>query len=373
MKILHFGSLSPHAGGPAMSTASSIRGIKALGHIAEIVCSAPYQEESVDKTILLHKVRFSPYHPFLTQRALQQLGEFDLYHIQGCWLYGGHVLSAFARKTRKPYVITLRGMLYPQALAKSALKKHLAMLFYQANDLEHAACIQATCQEEAIFYHNLGFHNPVAIIPNAIELPEELPPAVQPKNIFRIGYLGRLHPRKNVERLLYVLADPQMQQTKSELLIIGSGDQQYEAFLRSEVMRLHLDNVRFAGFLQGKSKREALRSLSVLVVPSDFENFGNIVPECLEQGVPVVASRGMPWQELETFHCGRWCQNDVKKLTQVLAEIQQLFPEEREEMGRRGQKLLQERYALPKIAKEIEHMYQWVLGQAEKPDFIVTC
>ena len=370
MKILHFGSLSPHVGGPAMSTASSIRGIKALGHIAEIVCSAPYQEESVDKTILLHKVRFSPYHPFLTQRALQQLREFDLYHIQGCWLYGGHVLSAFARKTRKPYVITLRGMLYPQALLKGAWKKRFALWLYQANDLKHAACIQATCQEEADYYRQLGFRNPVAVIPNAFELPSELPQPVLQDGIFRIGYLGRIHPRKHIERLLHVLATDVMRQRAAELLIIGSGDQEYEKFLRKEAGRLQLNNVRFVGFLQGAKKREALRTLSVLAVPSDFENFGNIIPEALVQGIPVVASLGTPWQELEEFQCGRWCSNDVETLTEKLNELACLSPAERSAMGVRGQQLLKERYELSKIAAKLEAMYQWLLGMGKQPVFV---
>ena len=190
MNFLHFGSLNPLSGGPAMSTALSIRGIKMRGHVAELWGPPLGQEMPVDDTIVRHEVALSLWHPYLTQRSLRESGEFDLYHIQGCWMYGGHAMSCFARRTGKPYVITLRGMLYPQALAKAVWKKRLALWLYQTNDLKHAACIQATCQEEANYYRQLGFRNPVAVIPNAIELSPELPKVVQPEDIFRVGYLA---------------------------------------------------------------------------------------------------------------------------------------------------------------------------------------
>ena len=50
--------------------------------------------------------------------------------------------------------------------------------------------------------------------------------------------------------------------------------------------------MRFTGFLVGEEKDKAITELSVLVVPSDFENFGNIVSEALVRGVPVIASKG---------------------------------------------------------------------------------
>lgn len=51
--------------------------------------------------------------------------------------------------------------------------------------------------------------------------------------------------------------------------------------------------------MAGVEKDNAISSLTYLAVPSDFENFGNIVTEALVRGIPVIASKGMPWQELE--------------------------------------------------------------------------
>lgn len=67
----------------------------------------------------------------------------------------------------------------------------------------------------------------------------------------------------------------------AELLIIGGGDATYETFLKNEVKRLGLQNVKFTGFLSGKEKDEAIAFLSVLAMPSEFENFGNVILEGL--------------------------------------------------------------------------------------------
>ena len=78
----------------------------------------------------------------------------------------------------------------------------------------------------------------------------------QKNDTIRIGYLGRLHERKRVERLIYALdyLKDKIDDIKLELIIIGADDIKYEIFLKSEVRRLGLNNVIFTGFLKGEEK-----------------------------------------------------------------------------------------------------------------------
>lgn len=250
--------------------------------------------------------------------TLKHLHMYDLYHVQGLWQYLGHSVATFAHKHQKPYLITLRGMMYPQAMAHSSFVKRISLALYQRNDLQCAACIQATCIEEMNYYRQLGFTNPVAVLPNPIETTDIIDRPIRRSNHLRFGYLGRVHPRKRIERLIYAFDALRNELNDVELLIIGADDKQYEEFLRKEVERLHLKNVRFTGFLTGKEKDEAIMSLSYLVVPSDFENFGNIVTEALVRGVPVIASKGMPWKDLEDYHCGWWVDNDQDTINRTI-------------------------------------------------------
>ncbi len=155
------------------------------------------------------------------------------------------------------------------------------------------------------------------------------------------------------------------------MLIIGADDKQYEAFLHDEVKRLQLEsNVRFTGFLTGKEKDEAIMSLSYLAVPSDFENFGNIVTEALVRGVPVIASKGMPWQELETYNCGWWIDNDQETINQTLLEAVSLPEEKRIQMGINGKNLIRAEYSVPTLGEKMKRLYEWVLNGGEKPEFV---
>ena len=155
-----------------------------------------------------------------------------------------------------------------------------------------------------------------------------------------------------------------------ELVIIGSGDKSYEKFLYDEAKRLKLSNVRFTGFLVGEEKDKAITELSVLVVPSDFENFGNIVSEALVRGVPVIASKGTPWKELESYNCGWWINNDQDTITQTILKAYNVGKDIRFNMGMNGKSLMCNNYSVDVLGAKMKSLYEWVLGQASKPDFV---
>lgn len=376
MHVLHSGSLDVKSGGPALSTYLTIKGLIENGVKTEVIMPPlSGNGKLVNDGVTIHyttpitNARFG-YMPRLPQ-TLKNLQPYDLYHVQGIWQYLGHSVATFARKQHKPYVLTLRGMLYPQALAHSAMIKKISLALYQHKDLQQAACIQATCIDEMKHYHALGFNNPVAVLPNPIDTQGIIDrPACQPDRM-RIGYLGRIHPRKRIERLIYAFKALHHELKDAELLIIGADDKQYEAFLHDEVKRLQLEsNVRFTGFLTGKEKDEAIMSLSYLAVPSDFENFGNIVTEALVRGVPVIASKGMPWQELEIYNCGWWIDNNQESINNTLLEAIRLPEAERQQMGRNGKELIRKEYAVPTLGAKMKQLYEWIINGGEKPDFV---
>lgn len=110
--------------------------------------------------------------------------------------------------------------------------------------------------------------------------------------------------------------------------------------------------------------------LSYLIVPSDFENFGNIITEAMVHGIPVIASKGTPWQELNMHHCGWWVDNDVDTLAATIREALALSEEERIAMGKRGQQLVKENYSVEMVALKMKELYEWILYGGEKPEFV---
>ena len=374
MKVIHSGTLDVEYGGPALSTYLTIKGLEHNCVDVELLMS-PLCDSS---RLIANDVDICYTGKILNRRSgyiynvdkiLKQVNA-DIFHIQGLWLYLNHATARYARKIGTPYVVTLRGMLYPQALEASAFIKKVSLALYQRKDLQKAACVQATCIDEMNYYRELGFSNPVAIIPNPIDTSNLLDREIPPKPIFQLGYLGRIHPRKRVERLIYAMNDLRQQFNNIELLIIGSGDKAYEKYLHDEVKRLNLSNVKFAGFLSGVKKDKAITGLSLLVVPSDFENFGNIVTEALVRGVPVVASKGMPWKELETYRCGWWIDNDQDTITKTIVEAYLAGELKRKEMGMNGKQLMLNHYSVDVLGAKMKSLYAWILGNGTKPDFV---
>lgn len=375
MHILHSGSLDVKSGGPALSTYLTIKGLEK----ADVDTAIIMPPLGIEGKLIANDVDIYYTAPITNARlgympgvsdTLKKLPPYDLYHIQGLWQWLGHSVAAYARRNNRPYVMTLRGMLYPQALAHSAWIKKFSLALYQRKDLQRAACIQATCVEEMKYYRDLGFTNPIAILPNPIETAEIIDRPIPQNTRLRIGYLGRVHPRKRIERLIYAFDAMRKELCDAELLIIGADDKSYEEFLRKEVERLHLNNVRFTGFLTGQEKDEAIMSLSYLVVPSDFENFGNIVTEALVRGVPVIASKGTPWQVLERYHCGLWIDNSQSSINQAIYQAINTSTEDRLAMGMNGKQLMKENYSVEVLGLKMKRLYTWILNGGEKPEFV---
>jgi hypothetical protein len=88
------------------------------------------------------------------------------------------------------------------------------------------------------------------------------------------------------------------------------------------------------------------------------------------RGVPVIASKGMPWKELEEYHCGWWIDNDQETINRTLLKAINLSSVERIEMGMNGKRLMQERYSVGILGRKMKQLYEWILYGGEKPDFV---
>lgn len=296
---------------------------------------------------------------------------YDLYHTNGMWMHCNHITCTVAREKQKPYIITPHGMLYPQALTRSAWKKKLLLISGGVDkDLRLADCIHCTCKEEMNHYRALGYKNPVAVIPNPVPIPSFIKELQNDRSVKRIGFLGRLHPRKNVEALIDAWIELGDKARQAKLVIMGKGDDDYEQHLKNIVRSHSLSNVEFAGFVTGREKFERLASLTALCVPSDFENFGMIVTEALSVGTPVIASLGTPWQELNTEHCGFWVQNDADTLAEAIKSVLELPADEISRMGENGKQLVTEKYQDTQVASMMAQLYGWIISGGEKPEFV---
>ena len=378
-------------GGPSTCTLDLLEGLYDIGVQVDLLSSKPVDATTSNKDAVLGEGR--PWIKLLECDYRTPLGlsknmdeflkemEYELYHANTLWLYTTHATCQYARKMGKPYMLSTHGMLYPSALKISGWKKKLMGAVWYYKDIMRATCIHTTCQQEMEYVRAYGYKGPIAIIPNPVVLPKEVSLKfidenqkyrIQSKK--KIGFLGRLHPIKKVENIIYAMA--LLNEDESKLLsfqVMGKFDKSYEAFLRAEAKRLNLeDSVTFVGFVSGLEKYERLSQISALMVPSEQENFGMIVPEALICGTPVYASLGTPWSELTEHNCGWWKDNEPETIVQVIREILYMDNSEIRAMGVRGRQLMEEKYEQHKVAMMMRDLYFWLLTGNNKPKFVYT-
>ena len=295
----------------------------------------------------------------------------SLIHNNGLWQPVNHWTASTARRYGIPLVVQPHGMLEPWALQHKALKKRLGMALFQRRDLETAKVLVATSAGEYRNLRHLGLTQPVAVIPNGIDLTAAGGPKVDRPRATGdriVLFLSRVHKVKGLTNLVQAWA--QVQPTGWRLQIAGPDEGGHLAeVLRAAQAVGVAGSIDYLGEVDGVRKTEVYHNADLFVLPTFSENFGVVVAEALSHGLPVITTRGAPWADLETHGCGWWVDIGVEPLAAALRQAMALNDDERRAMGERGRAYVQ-RYNWADIARQMADVYRWVLGQGPKPDCV---
>ena len=305
-------------------------------------------------------------HRWLDERA--SAGDVALIHGHGLWLMVNVYPGWVARKHKVPLVFSPRGTLSGWAMSSGSPVKRLFWPLLQRPALTATTCFHATAESEYEDIRKVGFRQPVAIVPNGVDIPQGK--SKSPRDSRTLLFLGRIHQKKGLDMLLPAWAAVQDRFPEWNLKIVGPDDGGYLPRMRQLAEGLGLKRVEFTGALLGEAKWQAYRDAGIFVLPTYSENFGLSVAEALASGIPAIVTRGAPWRGLEERRAGWWVDIGVDALVAVLSDALNRPASELEAMGARGREWMRVDFSWNRIAQMMGETYRWVRDGGTVPPWV---
>jgi len=128
------------------------------------------------------------------------------------------------------------------------------------------------------------------------------------------------------------------------------------------------ENIRYFGPVDDQNKWDLYHDADLFVLPSISENFGIVVAEALAAGLPVITTTGTPWEDLNKYNCGWWVEPSELGLRSAIEQALKLPQDQLIEMGKRGRRLVEEKYSWKVIGDMILRLYEEVLSRKRSSD-----
>lgn len=358
----------------ATSTSVEVIGLKDQHTEQDVPAWAPIQPE----VLSVRGPAAFGYSPELVESLLRI--DADLVHLHALWMYTSVAALRWKRRTGRPHVVTVHGMLDSWALNNSRWKKRVAGWLYENANLREAACLQVFNRAEYRAVRAYGIETPVCVIPNGVTLPiEEI--SHQPPWDGRIPgdqrvllFLGRLHPKKGLSELIdawkYVKRDAPAKASEWTLAVVGWDDGGHEERLRQKVKAAGLNDVHFLGPIFGSDKKAAFQHADAFILPSFSEGLPMAVLEAWSYRLPVLMTPACNLPEGFEQNAACEIEPEARSITEGLSQLFRLTTDERAGIGHQGRALVEQRFTWPRIAEEMHAVYQWTLGAGPQPDCV---
>lgn len=299
-------------GGPIYSVHGLCKALAALGHDVHVLTTsvdgAADSPVPLDRSVDLDgvNVRYYPsrvlrrlYYAPAMQRALTaEIARFDLVHLHSVFLWPTAMAARLAARAGVPYVLSPRGMLVGELIArKSRWLKAAWLTVIESETMARAAAIHLTSERELADVRALALPLPAPfVLPNGVDAPAfgnargagAPAAAVVARGPYAL-YLGRIHWKKGLATALQALRGSDIR-----LVLAGPDEDGHAEQLAQLARELGVaGQVERIGEVTGDDKWALLRAAQFVILPSINENFGNSVLEAMAVGRPVIVSEAV--------------------------------------------------------------------------------
>lgn len=301
--------IDPRVGGPSTTAVNGVIAEARKGlNVTLLFTEAPGEEHSLNRPAVEKMeaagVRVIPFSrslgidkagPWgisfpLARWLLGNAGEFDVIHLQYVWAATTIFGTVTGLLRRKPVLLTPHESLtsYDIDLTSGGWFKKHAKLLFRRLVIGGIDMIVYSSELERSDSHLPS--KPGSVVPHAVAESARSTPLPEPDRArFTLGFLGRFHPKKNLETILRALS--LLEPERFELIVAGAGSPDTEAGLLTLVRDLGLEGrVEWCGHIDVDRRAGFLEEIHLLLMPSDYECFGMVAAESMALGVPALVS-----------------------------------------------------------------------------------
>jgi poly(glycerol-phosphate) alpha-glucosyltransferase len=300
----------------------------------------------------------------------------DILHVHGLWRYPHAFINTWKKHTGLPAVATIHGMLSHYTIEQQGKIKHnLGKLLFADRGLNAVTCFHALSIKELEEIRAYGLKQPIAVIPNCINLPNESIVYTKQDKKKHLLYLGRLHHKKGVDLLLEAIAS--IKSEYPELVkewiidIVGWDHKGFLKTAQSIVSKCKLEQlVIFHGGLFGNDKQRMYANANAYILPSHSEGMPMTVLEAWSYRLPVVMTPYCNLPEGFKYHAAIQIDNTIPSVKKGLLKLFNMTNKECIQMGLNGRQLVEKQFIWDVSAAKMVSLYEWILNNGEKPDFV---
>lgn len=245
---------------------------------------------------------------------------------------------------KKKIIWSVRGELSPNALNFSKIKKKPFLFLYKRstkNILFHSTAEKETEEIRSVF----GNVN-IVEVPNFIQPSKRIEDATTKKQFL---FVGRIHKIKALHKMIEGFSMSKLFMNSEYILaIVGKHEERhldyYKELLELIISKNMQDKIQWKGHLTGEEKEKIYAESFAFILPSETENFGNVVLESLNQSIPVIASKKTPWSILEKYQCGFNIDNTPQSIAETIDKIMGMPEEQYQKMRENATLLVDEKF-----------------------------
>lgn len=292
---------------------------------------------------------------------LKSIKNIDIVHLHSVWQWTNVFFSAYLRKVKIPYVLTIHSGLSNDRLKQSKYYfKMIFQYFFQKKIMDSAKIIQALTREEILEISRFTKNKSIHYITNGVDL--ELTNnkyKIGSENI-KIGYLGRFGIEKNIESLIKAIS---LLHTNINFTVelVGPLNEEYNS-LHDLVKKLKLENIiKFIGPLYGEQKYLKMQEWNGYIHIAKSDVVSIALMEAFALGIPSIVSRTS--QVSYFYKSGAFVMVEPVD-SDISRGIEEFLKSEAEwlKMSNSAKDLVKKTFNWDMVALEMEKMYQKALS-----------